>query len=118
MLDAGERDDVAGARLVDLDAVEPEEAEHLHDTLAARAALAVDDRDVHAAAQHAALDAADADRADVARVVELRDLQLQRTVAIDVRRRAMLHDRLEQRRHVAAAVRRDRASRNPAMAEV
>ena len=31
ILDAGERDDVAGARLVDLDAIEAEEAEHLHD---------------------------------------------------------------------------------------
>ena len=105
-LDAGEGDDVARARLVLLDAVQPEEAEHLHDALAARLAVAIHHGDVHALADRAALDAADADRADVARVVELRHLQLQRTVGVHVRRRAVLDDGLEQRRHVAAAVRR------------
>ena len=47
---------------------------------------------------------ADADRADVARVVELRHLQLQRALRVDLRRRTVTHDRLEERRHVAAAV--------------
>jgi hypothetical protein len=64
----------------------------------------------------AALDAADADRADVARVVELAHLQLQRAVDVDVRRRAVLDDRLEQRRHVAAAVAGSNAAK-PRIAE-
>ena len=73
---------------------------HLHDALVAHLAVAIDDDDRAVAADLAALDAADADRADVARIVELADLQLQRAVLVDVRRRAVLHDRFEQRRHV------------------
>ena len=101
---AGEGDDVARRRLFDLDAVEAEEAEHLADALLAHGAIAVDDRDGLAAAQLAARDAADADRADVARVVELADLQLQRTVRVDLRRRAELDDLPVEDLHVAAAV--------------
>jgi hypothetical protein len=77
-----------------------EEAHHLHDPLVAHLAVAVDDHDRAAAANAPALDAPDADGADVARVVEQAHLQLQRAVLVDVRRRAVLHDRFEQRRHV------------------
>ncbi len=105
MLDPGEGDDVAGRCLLDLDAVEPEEAENLHDPLLPCRALAVDHGDRHVAADGAARDPADADRADVARVVELRHLQLQGPLPVYLRRRAVTDDRLEERRHVPAAVR-------------
>ena len=84
----------------DFDAIQAEKAQHLHDALVAHLAFAIDDDDRAVAPDLAALDAADADRADVARIVELADLQLQRAVLVDVRRRAVLHDRFEQRRHV------------------
>jgi hypothetical protein len=51
----------------------------------------------------AALDAADADDADVVVVVEAGDAHLERAVGVDRRRRHVLHDRLEQRGHVAVA---------------
>ena len=40
VFDAGERDDVAGARLFHFDAIQAEEAHHLHDALVAHLALA------------------------------------------------------------------------------
>ncbi len=99
-LDAGEGDDVARARFVRLDAMQAEKAHHLHDALVAHLAFAIDDDDRAVAPDLAALDAPDADRPDVARIVEQTHLQLQRAVLVDVRRRAVLHDGFEQRRHV------------------
>ena len=45
MLDAGEGHDVARRRLLDLDAIEPEEAQDLHHPLLPHRAAAIDDRD-------------------------------------------------------------------------
>ena len=74
MLDAGEGHDVARRRLLDLDAIEPEEAQDLHHPLLTHRAGAIDDRDRHVAPRGAAFYPADPDSADVARVVELRHL--------------------------------------------
>ena len=90
----------------DLDAMQAEKAHHLHDALVAHLAFAIHDDDRAVAPDLAALDAADADRADVARIVEQADLQLQRAVLVDVRRRAVLHDGFEQRRHVGGRLAR------------
>ncbi len=109
--DAGEGHDVAGAGRLDFDARQAVKAQNLRDPLGALLAFAIDDRDGHAALDRAALDAADADGADVARVIEQRDLQLQRAVGIDVGRRTMLDDGLEQRLHVAVAHRRIEAGK-------
>ena len=80
MLDAGEGHDVARRRLLDLDAIEPEEAQDLHHPLLTHRARAIDHRDRHVAPERAAFYPADPDSADVARVVELRHLQLQRAL--------------------------------------
>ena len=91
-------DDVAGLALVDLDALQAHEAEHLqHLAGPGASAFAVDHRDRHVLLQRAALDAADADHADEVVVVQLADAHLERAVAVDRRRRHVLHDRLEQR---------------------
>ena len=87
------------------------EAQYLGDPLSALFALAIDYRDRHAALDRAALDAPDADGTDVTRVIEQRDLKLQRTVRIHVGRRTMLDDGLEQRLHVAVAHRRVQAGK-------
>src|SRR5206468_798389 len=56
--------------------------------------------------QAAAPDAADADLADVARVVERADLQLQRLVGVLVAHRHVLEDRGKERREIGAALAR------------
>src|ERR1700761_5003376 len=104
--DGGESNDVAGAGGFNFDPRQPVEAQNLRDLFGTLLAFARDDRHRHATLNGATLDAADADGSDVARVVEQRDLQLQRTVDVDVRRRAVLDDGLEQRLHVAFAHRR------------
>ncbi len=102
----GEGHDIAGAGGFHLDPRQPMEAQNLRDLFGALLAFARYHGHGHAALDGAALDAADADRPDIARVVEQRHLQLQRTVDIDVRRRAMFHDGFEQGLHVALAHRR------------
>ena len=61
----------------------------------------VDDDDLIVAMDDAAADASDADGAHVARVIEHADLELERRVRIDRRRRAVLDDGAEQDVHVA-----------------
>src|SRR5258708_9518503 len=87
------------------------EAQYLGDPLGALLPLAVDHRDRHAALDGAALDAPDADGADVTRVIEQGDLKLQRPVRIHLGRRAMLDDGLEQGLHFAVAHRRVEAGK-------
>jgi len=101
--DAGDGDDVAGFRALLVDALKAEEAEHLKHLALALLAFAVDDRDRHVLLQRAALDAADADDADEAVVVQLADAHLEGTFRIDFRLRRVLHDRFVQRGHVAGA---------------
>ena len=92
----------ASASVMDL-RVEALEAVELHELRVAFLAVALHERDGHVAFHDAAADAADADQADVRVVVEARNLQLERTVRIDVRRRHVVDDRFEQRLHVAIA---------------
>ena len=106
--------DVAGNRLGNLDPLQALEAEHLVHLREHRRFA----RNVHhhlvGGAQPAAADAADADAADVARVVERADLQLQRPVGVAVaRRRDAREDGFEQRAHVGAAF--ARLQRRPAV---
>ena len=56
--------------------------------------------------KRSALDAADADGTHVARIIEQRHLQLQRSRLIHVRGRTVIDDGLEERLHVAVAHRR------------
>ncbi len=104
--DAGESHDVAGAGRLHLDPRQAVESQDLRDFLGALLALAGHHGDRHAALDGAALDASDADRTDITRIIQQRDLQLQRAVHVHIRRRAMLDNGLEQRLHVAFAHRR------------
>src|SRR5690348_2237810 len=69
-LDARDRDDVAGLRLRYFAALQAHEAHDLQHLAVAALAFVVDDRDRHVGAHRAALHAADADYADVARIIE------------------------------------------------
>src|SRR5699024_9013948 len=80
---AGDGDDVAGAGAVDLDAVEAEKPEYRGHLAAPGLAVAIDNRDRRRRGQLPAGNAADADLADEAVVVQRRDLHLKRTVEID-----------------------------------
>jgi hypothetical protein len=93
--DARDGDDVAGPRFLDLMPFEAEEAKHLQHLGVAGLAFAVDHRDLLVGLDRAALDAADADDADVVAVVERGHAHLERTVEIDRRRRDMVDDGLE-----------------------
>ena len=103
VLDARNGDDVAGVGLGHFHALQAEEAHDLHDLALADLAFAIDDRYRHVGADLAALDAADADDADVVAVAERGDAHLERAVHVNRRWRHVLHDGFEQGRHVAAA---------------
>ncbi len=104
VLDAVDRDDVARLGLVDHDTLEPLEAQDLVDLRGERlharhGRVAVQHRHRLTAAHTPAVDPPDADLADVAGVVQCRDLQLQRSVDVVGARRHLPQDRGEQRRH-------------------
>ena len=102
VFDAVDQHDVAGFGLVHHDALQAAEFHHLVDAAALDLAIGPEaERDVHVAAHAAAVDAAHADLADVAVVVQRDDLHLQRPVGIVIALRHVLHDGLEQRPHVA-----------------
>ena len=101
--DAGHRDDVAGLRLFDFATLKAHEAEHLQHLALARLAFAVEDGHGLVGLDLAALDAANADDADVVAVVERCHAHLERAVHVHRRRRDVLDDRVEQRVHVALA---------------
>ena len=90
-------------RLGHFEALQAQEAHHLHDLALANLAFAIDDGDLRVRLDAAALDAADADDADVVAVAQRGDAHLERTFHVHRRRRHVVHDRLEQRRHVALA---------------
>ena len=69
-VDAGEGDDVAGGGAINFDFFQAEEFVDLQDAAVTHVAVATDDFDLGVAADAAALDAADADDAGVAGVVE------------------------------------------------
>ena len=73
--------------------------------------MVVADRDLLADLERAALDAADADAADIVVVVDRGDQHLGRALEIDLRRRDMLEDLLEQRGQVGALGVRGHGSR-------
>src|SRR5207302_11459893 len=66
--------------------------------------VAKNEDDVLALPDAAALDAADAEAADVVVVVDGRDEQLQRPVGVSRRRRNLLEDGVEERLHVVVRV--------------
>ena len=102
-LDTVDGDDVAGLGLGDFAPLKAHEAEHLQHLGIAFLAVLVDHGHRHVGAHLAALDAANADQADIVAVVELADAHLEGAVRIDLRRRYVLHDRFIERRHVAGA---------------
>ena len=105
VLDAGQADDVAGRRLVDVDALQPVEREQLRDPRRLHAAVELADRhlvaDAHAAVEHPA----DGDAPQVVARIEVRHQHLQAALGVAARRRHVLHDRVEQRAQVAAPAR-------------
>ena len=112
-VDAGKGDDVAGARLVQLDPLEPVEGKDLQYPTAPLATVRVGDDHLGVAAKPAAPDAGDADDADVAGVVERADLHLQWSFQVNLGRRHEIDDGLEQRGH--AAIAHPRVRRRPAL---
>ena len=100
--DTGNGNDVAGAGLGHLGALQPHEAQHLEYASRSALAVAVDDHHLLVGFRPAALDAAHGDGAHVAGIVEAGHLHLKRAFEIHVRRRHVLDDGVEQRRHVAA----------------
>ena len=77
------------------------EAQHLHHLAAALVAVAINDRHALPGLDPAAVDPTDADQSDVAGVVEAGNLHLERSGRVDVRRRHVLDQCLEQRVEVA-----------------
>ncbi len=83
-------------------ALQTGEGEHLADARRAALLIPVAQRDVLPGTDHAAADAADADPADIAVVIERRDLQLQRSRLVGCGLWHVRQDRLEQCAHVLA----------------
>ena len=102
-VDAGEGDDVAGSSAINFDFFQTEEFEDLQDATAAHCTVAADDFHRGIAADAAAFDAADADNAGVAGVIERGDLHSKRRVAIDGGRRDVGDDGFKERGHVTTA---------------
>ena len=100
IVDAGDEHDVARDRLGLRHALEALEPEHLVDLRLTGELVAEHDRDFVARVQPAPPDLADADAADVARVVERVDAELQGPIDVVLGRyRNALQDRLEERLH-------------------
>src|SRR5471032_2770421 len=101
-VDTVDQNDVAGDGFVDDHAFQALEVQHLVDAALDRGRIrTVQDDEVLARFDTAARDTANADLADVGRVVQRGDLHLQRTVRIVVTRWHVLEDGFEQRGHVA-----------------
>ena len=108
-VDAVDQDDVAGFRLFDRLALQAFELEDLIDLV-----LDVLERSkISCAGGSAPPDPSDADLADVARVVERADLELERRVRVLVAHRDVLEDRLEEGLHVRADL--AQGARRPAL---
>ena len=102
LFDAVHEHDVARFRFVDQHAVEPFELQDLIDLRALRGVLgAVHDGDLHVRTDAPAVDAPDADLADVGGVVKRADLELQGAIRIVVTHGNVLQDRVEDGAHVA-----------------
>ena len=106
---AGDADDVAGAGFRHVHPVEAVVAHDLQDAAVTHLAFAVDDLDRGVGFDFAALDAADADHAQVAVVVQRGNLHLEQAVLFHFRRRYAVDDGLEQEGHVVAELVRFRA---------
>src|SRR5450830_1707251 len=104
VFDTVDQDDVAGNSFVNDDALQAFKIEHLVDAALDRGRIGtVQDDHVHAGFHAATVDAANADLADVGRVIERGHLHLQRAVRIVVTHGHVLQDGVEQRLHVAVA---------------
>ena len=97
---ARDRNDIASFRQIGFDTFQTEVAQHFTDFRVAGFAFAIDDSDLLVRLHFTALDAANADNANIAVVIELRNLHLERTVKVNVRRRNVVNNRLIQRGHV------------------
>ncbi len=104
LFDTVDQHDVAGFGFLHDLALQAAELQHLVDAALDRRAVRAElDHHVLQRTHAAARDAAHADLADVARVVERNDLQLERAVRIVVTLRHLVEDGLEQRLHIAFA---------------
>ena len=97
---AGDRDDIASFCNVALDTLKAQMGQNLTDFTVTGFAFAINDSDLLVRLHFTALDAADADDANVVVVVQLGDLHLQRAIKVNVRRRYAIDDGLIQRSHV------------------
>ena len=112
-LDTGEADDLAGLCLFDGLAAQLLDGVQGNELCVVRlgVAMVVTDRDLLTDLHRAALDTADADAADIFVVVDRGNEHLGRALGVNVRRRDMLEDLLEQRGQILALyVRRHRCS--------
>src|SRR6266571_1733733 len=101
-LDAVDEHDVAGLGFIHRGAFQPFELEYLVDACLDRLGAVLQHQHVLERVKAPAADAADADLADIARIIERADLQLQRTLGVLVAYRHVGEDRLEKRLHVDA----------------
>ena len=106
LVDAGDEHDVARLRGLDRHALHAGKREELRDPRLGRnlplGERPVEHGDFLPRREPSAADASDAKPADVTRVIERGDLELQRPVRVADRRRHVLEDRFEQRAHVGA----------------
>ena len=101
-LHSGHEHDVARDRLFHRDPLQAAEAHDLADLGLHGFLVCVQHKNFLRRPELAAADAPDADASHVARIVEVADLQLQRSVRISAGRRDAFDDRVEQRLHVVA----------------
>ena len=106
LVEAGKGDDLTGRGLFPFDLLEAVKAEYLRHPAVPRGAVGADHRHGGVASDPAALHPADADHADVAGIVEGAHLKWQRPLRVDLGRRHMIDDGLEQRFHVGPGRRR------------
>ena len=100
LVQTGDADDVAGFGSIHFDTIQTVVTHDFQYTTAAHLGVAVDDLDLSVGLDAATGYATHTDNAGVAVVVQCRDLHLEGTFGVHVRRINMLDDRFEQRRHV------------------
>ncbi len=100
----GDRDDIARFSDVALDTLQTQMGQNFTDFTITGFAFAINDSDLLVRLHFTALDAADADDANVVVVVQLGDLHLQRAIKVNVRCRYAIDDSLIQRSHILSHI--------------
>ena len=100
----GDRDDIARFSDVALDTLQTQVGQNFTDFTITGFAFAINDSDLLVRLHFTALDAADADDANVVVVVQLGDLHLQRAIKVNVRCRYAIDDSLIQRSHILSHI--------------